>query len=67
MRRAGDYGAALEKIASLRPLVDGFFESVLVMDPDERIRENRLALLTMVARLFEGIADFSKITAESAS
>ena len=67
LRKAGDYGAALEKIASLRPLVDGFFESVLVMDPDERIRGNRLALLTTVARLFEGIADFSKITAESAS
>ena len=61
-RQQGDYPAALELIASLRPAVDAFFDEVLVMDPDERLRANRLALLTAVARLFEGIADFSKIS-----
>jgi glycyl-tRNA synthetase beta chain len=61
-RKQGDYPAALEMIASLRPAVDAFFDEVLVMDPDERVRTNRLALLTSVANLFEGIADFSKIS-----
>lgn len=61
-RRQGDYPAALEMIAALRPAVDSFFDEVLVMDPDERLRTNRLALLTSVARLFAGIADFSKIS-----
>ncbi|NLC71503.1 MAG: glycine--tRNA ligase subunit beta [Desulfuromonadaceae bacterium] len=61
-RETGDYPATLDTIASLRPAVDSFFDEVLVMDPDERLRTNRLALLTSVARLFEGIADFSKIS-----
>jgi len=62
LRRKGDYSAALGMIASLRPMVDSFFDEVLVMDPDERMRTNRLALLSSVARLFEEIADFSKIS-----
>jgi glycyl-tRNA synthetase beta chain len=35
----------------------------MVMAEDERIRNNRLALLTHLARLFGGIADFAKIAA----
>jgi glycyl-tRNA synthetase beta chain len=58
---AGDYPAALRTIAALRGPVDAFFDGVMVMAKDEMVRENRLALLTGVARLFEGIADFSRI------
>jgi glycyl-tRNA synthetase beta chain len=47
----------------LRPPVDAFFDKVMVMAEDERIRINRLALLTGIARLFGGIADFSRIAA----
>lgn len=56
-----DYVAALETIASLRGPVDKFFDGVMVMDKDEAVRTNRMALLTGVAQLFAGIADFSRI------
>ena len=56
-----DYPLALEAIAGLRPPVDAFFDGVMVMDKDERVKTNRLALLTAIANLFKGIADFSRI------
>ncbi len=58
----GDYAGALQSIAGLRARVDAFFEGVMVMAEDEAVRNNRLALLTSVARLFQGIADFSRIS-----
>jgi glycyl-tRNA synthetase beta chain len=58
-----DYVSALTEIASLRGPVDLFFDKVMVMADDERVRTNRLALLTGIARLFGGIADFAKIAA----
>jgi glycyl-tRNA synthetase beta chain len=57
----GDYMTALRAIASLRAPVDTFFDEVMVMAEDEKVKKNRLALLTAVARLFGGIADFSRI------
>jgi glycyl-tRNA synthetase beta chain len=59
----GDYAAALKTIAALRPAVDAFFDGVMVMADKPDVRSNRLALLTAVGRLFERIADFSKISA----
>jgi glycyl-tRNA synthetase beta chain len=56
-----NYQAALEKIATLRPQVDAFFDAVMVMAPDAEVRANRLALLEKVLRDFSGIADFSEI------
>ena len=56
-----DYAAALEAVAQLRGFIDGFFDSVLVMDKDEAIRRNRLALLTKIHELFSRLADFRKI------
>ena len=61
LRAAGDYRRALELIATLRGPVDGFFEAVMVMDSDEQVRGNRLALLARVLGDFGGIADFSEI------
>ena len=60
---AGDFMSALQIIATLRGPVDDFFDGVMVMAEDERIRTNRLALLTTAARIFADIADFSKIAA----
>lgn len=60
---AGDYAAALQAISALRNPVDAFFEGVMVMAEKAEVRSNRLALLTEVGRLFEGIADFGKINA----
>ncbi|NIO15809.1 MAG: glycine--tRNA ligase subunit beta [Deltaproteobacteria bacterium] len=54
------YGDALEKLASLRKPIDLFFEKVLVMDKDEKRRNNRLALLSELTGLFSWIADFSQ-------
>jgi glycyl-tRNA synthetase beta chain len=59
--RSGDYAGALRDIATLRGPVDTFFDGVMVMAREEAVKTNRLVLLTGVARLFEGIADFSKI------
>jgi len=59
----GNYTAALQAIAALRVPVDAFFEGVMVMAENAEVRTNRLALLTEVGRLFEGIADFAKISA----
>ncbi len=57
----GDYSAALRAIAALRSPVDAFFDGVMIMDKNEAVRANRLALLTATAGLFRGIADFSRI------
>jgi glycyl-tRNA synthetase beta chain len=61
LRAEKDYKAALEQIATLRPQVDAFFDSVMVMAPDAEVRANRLALLEKVLGDFSGIADFSEI------
>ncbi len=58
---SGDWLDALTEIATLRGPVDTFFERVMVMAEDPGVRENRLALLTGIARMFAKIADFSKI------
>lgn len=58
---AGDWFKALTAIATLRTPVDGFFDKVMVMADDLQVRNNRLALLTAIARMFGRIADFSKI------
>jgi glycyl-tRNA synthetase beta chain len=61
LRAAREYRRALEAIATLRPQVDAFFDAVMVMDPDETVRANRLALLARVLGDFGGIADFAEI------
>jgi glycyl-tRNA synthetase beta chain len=57
----GDYDGALQKIADLRPVVDAFFDNVMVMTENERIRLNRIGLLSAVSGLFSNIADFSRL------
>jgi glycyl-tRNA synthetase beta chain len=59
--RRSDYDAALSAMANLKGPIDAFFESVLVMDPQENVRRNRLALLTRIRDLFAQVADFKKI------
>jgi len=64
-RQDGNCTGALEAIAALRPAVDRFFDAVLVMDKQENVRQNRLALLQGLLNEFSTIADFSEIvTAE---
>jgi glycyl-tRNA synthetase beta chain len=58
----GDYLAALTGIATIKGAVDAFFDKVMVMAEDERLKTNRLALLTAISKLFSNIADFSRIS-----
>jgi glycyl-tRNA synthetase beta chain len=55
------YREALERIATLRPKVDFFFDKVLVNAPDPKVRSNRLTLLHQLLTEFSTIADFSEI------
>ena len=63
----GEYAKALEIIAELKSPIDDFFDGVMVMVDDERLRNNRLGLLREIAEFFTQIADFSFIgsTAQS--
>jgi glycyl-tRNA synthetase beta chain len=65
-KKAGKYREALEVISELRPSVDKFFDSVLVMVEDTRVRKNRLALLGNLLKEFSTIADFSELVPEDA-
>ena len=57
-----NYPLALKELAALRGPVDKFFDGVMVMAKDEKVRTNRLSLLAQIAGLFFRIGDFSKIT-----
>ena len=61
----GSYAEALSEMARLRKPVDTFFDEVMVMADDEKVRFNRLSLLEEMSRLFHRIADFSRIVTES--
>ncbi len=56
-----EYGQALQTILTLKDPIDTFFDDVMVMDKDEAVKANRLALLTTIAHLFRHIGDFSKM------
>jgi glycyl-tRNA synthetase beta chain len=60
---AGDYTAALLALATAKPVVDKFFDDVMVMADDPTIRRNRLALLAAVERTMNRVADISKLAA----
>jgi glycyl-tRNA synthetase beta chain len=55
------YADAIARLLSLKGPIDAFFDGVLVMDPDERVRNRRLSLLAMVRAEFLKLADFSKL------
>ena len=52
---------AIKAAAGLRPAVDRYFDDVLVMDPDEAVRANRLAQLAAVTGLIGRIGEFSRL------
>jgi len=56
-----EFGKAFKKVCEIKEPVDLFFDEVLVMAEDRKIRDNRLGLLTMAFDLFRKIADFTKI------
>ena len=58
---AGDYTASLQLLATLKTPVDTFFDHVMVNVDDEKLRNNRLALLAQLHRIMNRIADLSKL------
>ncbi len=58
------YGEALVLLSTAREPVDAFFDKVMVMVEDDKVRANRLALLQTLLREFSTIADFSEIVTE---
>ena len=56
---AHDFAGALSQLASLKAPVDAFFDGVMVMAEDARVRANRVALLASLAALFNRVADIS--------
>ena len=61
IKLSSDYNEYLNELVGLNSKIDSFFEKVLVMDKDERIKNNRIALLTLLKNHYEKIADFSRI------
>ena len=57
----GEYSAALSSLAVLREDVDNFFDNIMVMDDDEALKNNRLALLSQLRGLFLEVADLSRL------
>jgi len=59
-RRRRDYAAVFDSLVRLQPTVAAFFDrgGVMVMDPDPRLRDNRLSLLLQLIQPYLAIADF---------
>jgi glycyl-tRNA synthetase beta chain len=57
-----DYAGALKALASLRAQVDGFFDQVMVMADDPKLRQNRLALLSQLGRTMNCVADIGELS-----
>lgn len=60
----GDYRNALLILVSLNDFINRFFDKVLVMCEDEKLRQNRLALVKYISTFFSRIANFSEIILE---
>ncbi len=61
LREERAYVPALTEIATLRPVIDTFFDKVMVLDPDPNVRGAHLGLIDEVLHGFSTIADFSEI------
>ncbi|MFW6140829.1 MAG: glycine--tRNA ligase subunit beta [Acidobacteriota bacterium] len=61
---AGDFSKAQKFILEIRSTVDSFFDHVLVMADDPKLRKNRLALLRALSELFAMVADYSQVVVD---
>ena len=59
----GDFTGTLKNLAQLRNNVDAFFNDVMVIAEDERLRNNRIALLSQLHGMMNQVADISKLAA----
>ena len=58
---SSNYKEYLKELENLNPIVTKFFDEVLVMDKDENIKNNRIALLSLLKKRYNHLTDFSKI------
>jgi len=59
-----EYEGVIERLIALKASIDKYFDDVLVMCPDRKLRQNRLGLLTQIVKLFFKVGDLSKIVVE---
>jgi len=57
----GDYSNNLKTLVTLKPFIDDFFDNVMVMAEEQKLRINRAALLQQLGRLMNQTADISKL------
>jgi glycyl-tRNA synthetase beta chain len=60
----GDFARAQGIMFKLQPVLNTFFDKVLVMAEDKKMRQNRLGLLQSIGKMLLGIADYSQIVVE---
>jgi glycyl-tRNA synthetase beta chain len=65
--KKGDFSQAQKIIFRIRTPINNFFDNVLVMADEKRIRKNRLALLQAINKLLIQVADYSQVVIESQS
>jgi len=59
----GEYGQNLKALVTLKPFIDDFFDQVMVMAEDKKLRINRALLLKQLGGLMNQVADISKLAA----
>ena len=59
--KADDYAGAIKALSEMAKPIDAFFDAVMVMDEDVKVRANRLGLLASIDALVQNVADFSKL------
>lgn len=58
---ARDYARGLSELLAIKPNLDNFFDKVMVMAEDPKVRDNRLNLIKSLVSLIEGVADLSQL------
>ena len=61
LAQAFEHTEILRRLAILRDPIDTFFDDVMVMDENQELRQNRIALVSFVHKLFHKVADISKL------
>jgi glycyl-tRNA synthetase beta chain len=61
MLAKGDYIQAQKLVFRLQPALNAFFDEVLVMDKDLKLRKNRLAVLQAIRKILGRMADYSQV------
>jgi glycyl-tRNA synthetase beta chain len=64
MLAKGDFVQAQKMIFRLQPLLNDFFDKVMVMAEEPKLRRNRIALLQGIRRILDPTADYSQVVVE---